>query len=70
METDDRVGDQESPVAEVAWAGLPVNLDLAFSQVQRDKVYLQHLTRTRWRALRAQARGSDVATEYFNAETG
>ncbi|MDP7727304.1 hypothetical protein QXM59_03705 [Mycobacterium sp. TY813] len=28
---------------QVDWAGLPVNLDLAFSQNQRDKVYAQHL---------------------------
>lgn len=28
---------------QVEWAGLPVNLDLAFSQKQRDKVYAQHL---------------------------
>ena len=39
----------------VAWAGLPVNLDFVFSREQRDKVYLQHLNRTRdvyqWRWL-------------------
>ncbi|ATA28363.1 hypothetical protein MLM_1804 [Mycobacterium lepraemurium] len=27
---------------EVDWAGLPVNLDFAFSRDQRDKVYAQH----------------------------
>lgn len=32
---------------QVDWAGLPINLDLAFSQQQRDKVYAQHLTRKR-----------------------
>lgn len=32
---------------EVAWAGLPVNLDLAFSQNQLDKVYTQYLMRRR-----------------------
>jgi sulfite reductase alpha subunit-like flavoprotein len=31
----------------VDWAGLPVNLDMVFSQRQRDKVYAQHLMRTR-----------------------
>ena len=29
----------------VAWAGLPINLDMAFSCVQRDKVYVQHVMR-------------------------
>lgn len=32
-----------APADQVDWAGLPVNLDLAFSQNQRDKVYAQHL---------------------------
>jgi len=31
----------------VDWAGLPVNLDMVFSQRQRDKVYAQHLMRAR-----------------------
>lgn len=39
----------------VDWAGLPVNLDMAFSQQQCDKVYRQHLMRKReaqlWRCL-------------------
>ena len=39
----------------VDWAGLPVNLDLAFSPLQRDKVYAQHMMRKRgaqlWRWL-------------------
>ncbi len=39
----------------VDWAGLPINLDLAFSQQQCDKVYRQHLMRKRgaqlWRPL-------------------
>ena len=30
---------------QVDWAGLPVNLDFAFSRDQRDKVYAQHLLR-------------------------
>ncbi|MEB4209462.1 hypothetical protein [Mycobacterium sp. 94-17] len=38
---DEAVNDQ------VDWAGLPVNLDFAFSQAQRDKVYWQHLLRRR-----------------------
>jgi hypothetical protein len=33
----------DKPADQVDWAGLPVNLDLAFSQNQRDKVYAQHL---------------------------
>jgi hypothetical protein len=32
---------------QVDWAGLPVNLDLVFSQQQRDKVYGQYLRRRR-----------------------
>jgi hypothetical protein len=31
----------------VDWAGLPINLDAAFSRAQRDKVYAQHLLRKR-----------------------
>jgi hypothetical protein len=44
-------GDQASAPDHVDWAGLPINLDLAFSQVQRDKVYTQHLMRKRWAQL-------------------
>jgi hypothetical protein len=36
----------------VDWAGLPTNLDLAFSQAQCDKVYAQHLLRKRQAQLR------------------
>ncbi|MGE2817318.1 hypothetical protein ACQI5H_19545 [Mycobacterium heidelbergense] len=36
----------------VDWAGLPTNLDLAFSQAQCDKVYAQHLLRRRQAQLR------------------
>jgi hypothetical protein len=36
-----------SPREQVDWAGLPVNLDMAFSRKQRDKVYVQHLMRQR-----------------------
>ena len=41
----DRVDDQSLGLIE--WAGLPVNLDLAFSREQRDKVYVQHVIRKR-----------------------
>lgn len=37
----------ESVNDQVDWAGLPVNLDFAFSRDQRDKVYTQHLLRRR-----------------------
>jgi hypothetical protein len=44
-----------SPRELVDWAGLPANLDLAFSPQQRDRVYVQHLLRKRgaqlWRLL-------------------
>jgi hypothetical protein len=36
----------------VDWAGLPINLDMAFSQQQCDKVYRQHLMRKREAQLR------------------
>lgn len=39
--------DPASARAQVAWAGLPVNLDLVFSSNQRDRVYVQHLLRKR-----------------------
>jgi hypothetical protein len=42
----------EQPGDRVDWAGLPINLDLAFSSQQRDKVYAQHLTRMRGTQLR------------------
>lgn len=72
MATEDRLGDQESPMAQVAWAGLPINLDWAFSQAQRDKVYTQHLARLRWSWLRAEARDPDFGAEFqpLDAEAG
>jgi hypothetical protein len=72
MATDDYPGDQELPAEQVTWAGLPINLDLAFSHVQRDKVYVQHVTRKRWCSLRGPARDSDAVTEYhaLDAEAG
>jgi len=39
-----RHGDEASG-EHVDWAGLPINLDWAFSREQRDKVYAQHLMR-------------------------
>jgi hypothetical protein len=39
-----RYADAQGP-GHVDWAGLPVNLDLAFSSEKRDKVYVQHLMR-------------------------
>ena len=53
---DDRASDQASAAAQVDWAGLPINLDLAFSRQQRDKVYAQHLMRKRRAQLRRWSR--------------
>ncbi|MGZ4511009.1 MAG: hypothetical protein ACXVX4_06610 [Mycobacterium sp.] len=57
---DDQLG------ARVDWAGLPINLDLAFSPQQRDKVYTQHLMRKRGTQLRRwlQDQGQSCACEY------
>ncbi|WP_156745746.1 hypothetical protein [Mycobacterium sp. ACS4054] len=56
---DDQLGDR------VDWAGLPINLDYAFSPQQRDKVYAQHLMRKRGTQLRRrmQDRGQWCACE-------
>jgi hypothetical protein len=40
---------------QVDWAGLPINLDYAFSREKRDTVYAQHLMRRRGTQLRLQA---------------
>jgi len=40
-----------SAAGQVDWAGLPINLDMAFSRVQRDKVYVQHVMRKQGRQL-------------------
>ena len=54
----------------VDWAGLPINLDLAFSQQQCDKVYRQHLMRKRgaelwrWSQDGAQPCACDIAAEH------
>lgn len=45
-------GDQAAAHDHVDWAGLLINLDLAFSQAQCDKVYAQHLMRKRRAQLR------------------
>jgi hypothetical protein len=37
---------------QVEWAGLPINLDMAFSTKQRDKVYVQHVKRRQSSQLR------------------
>src|ERR1700722_17224688 len=64
---DDRPGDKAS--GHVNWAGLPVDLDLAFSRKQRDKVHVRHLMRKRgaqlWRWLPSgeQACVCDIASE-------
>ncbi|OBH18429.1 hypothetical protein A5713_07405 [Mycobacterium sp. E2497] len=51
---------------QVDWAGLPINLDLAFSPQQRDKVYRQHLMRKRGTQLRrwSQDSGRSCACEF------
>jgi hypothetical protein len=66
--------DQASACDHVDWAGLPINLDLAFSQAQRDKVYAQHLMRKRCAQLRrflhdgAQLCVCELAAEEANLE--
>ncbi|WP_231639632.1 hypothetical protein [Mycobacterium sp. Marseille-P9652] len=40
-----RLAEDSDQADRVDWAGLPVNLDLVFSQQQLDKVYMQYLTR-------------------------
>ncbi|MCV7412240.1 hypothetical protein AWC05_16625 [Mycobacterium florentinum] len=70
MATDEHPADQELPASLVAWAGLPIDLDFAFSQVQRDKVYVQHLARERWRSLRARGHDYDAEYDPLNAEAG
>ena len=38
-------GARASAPGQIEWAGLPVNLDFAFSREHRDKVYVQHVMR-------------------------
>ena len=63
--------DRARPAQQVEWAGLPVNLDLVFSQQQRDKVYAQHLMRRRgtqvWRWLQ---NGAQPDAEAGDADRG
>jgi hypothetical protein len=67
---DDRPSDQALAPGQIDWAGLPIDLDLAFSREQRDKVYVQHLMRRRgaqlWRRLHdgAQVCACHVAAEH------
>jgi hypothetical protein len=67
---DDHPGGQELARDLVEWAGLPVNLDLAFSRAHRDKVYVQHLMREReaqlWRRMQdsTQVCACDIAAEH------
>ncbi|HWF28585.1 MAG TPA: hypothetical protein VG327_09435 [Mycobacterium sp.] len=67
-------GDQASARDHVDWAGLPINLDLAFSQAQRDKVYAQHLMRMRRAQLRFWLHGGarlcacEIAAEDTNLD--
>lgn len=55
---------------QVDWAGLPVNLDFAFSRDQRDKVYAQHLMRRRGTRLGSRQRRADVCVCDVAAERG
>lgn len=58
-----RSSDDET-LEKVEWAGLPVDLDMAFSRNQRDKVYVQHLLRKRgaqmWRWLANDAHSNST----------
>jgi hypothetical protein len=61
--------DEGSAGDQVDWAGFPINLDFAFSDVQRDNVYLQHLRRMReaqlwrWSQNGAQPCACDIAAD-------
>ena len=65
----DPLSGQASAPDQVDWAGLPINLDLAFSARQRDNVYLQHLIRKRgaqlwrWSQDEAQPCACDTAEQ-------
>jgi hypothetical protein len=52
-----RHADAQAP-GYVDWAGLPIDLDLAFSREKRDKVYMQHLVRKQGSQLPRLLRGS------------
>lgn len=77
---DDTPTDGGSPFDRVDWAGLPVKLDLAFSQQQCDTVYAQHIKFKRrfesWRESRKRATpcvcemaAADNSTESSSADT-
>lgn len=67
--------DRASRSDQVNWAGLPANLDFAFSRGQRDKVYVQHVMRTQGRRLwpwlqdGAQSCLCEVAAEHQRVDT-
>lgn len=66
--------DQASRPDQVNWAGLPINLDFAFSRAQRDKVYVQHVMRKQGRRLwpwlhdGTQVCACDVAAESMSSQ--
>jgi hypothetical protein len=66
--------DQAARPDEVNWAGLPINLDFAFSREQRDKVYVQHVMRkqgsqlSRWFHDGAPVCACDVAAESMSSQ--
>jgi hypothetical protein len=68
-------GERAAPT-HIEWAGLPINLDLAFSREQRDKVYVQHLMRKQgsqlWRWLQpgAQLCACDDAADDGHVDLG
>ena len=59
----------------VDWAGLPINLDFAFSSQQCDKVYRQHLMRKRgaqlrrWLSPTTQLCACEAAIEHRNLDS-
>jgi hypothetical protein len=71
-----RPGGRAWEPGQVDWAGLPVNLDMAFSCVQRDKVYVQHVMRkqgsqlSRWVHDGAQLCVCEAAAEDATAGPG
>lgn len=67
---DNPLCDQASARDQVDWAGLPVDLDMAFSREQRDKVYVQHQMRKngaqlwRWLGGGAQLCVCEIAADH------
>jgi hypothetical protein len=72
--SDNPRSDQASARDQVDWAGFPIDLDLAFSPQQRDKVYVQHLMRkrgaqlSRWLPEGAQLCVCEIAAEDGNLD--